>query len=329
MKSRNLGAGLGAVSTIGLGCMGMSEFYGPADKAQSLATLEYAIEKGITFFDTADTYGLGRNEKLLSSFLARHREQITLATKFGIVRDGPLADRRIDNTATYMANACEASLKRLGIETIDLYYAHRLNPDVPVEDTVGAMAELVKQGKVRGLGLSEVSPATLRRAHAIHPIAAVQSEYSLWTRDPEDGMLQTCKELGVAFVPYSPLGRGFLTGKIRSVDDMAADDFRRTSQPRFQGENLKKNLSVVDAITRLANSKGCTPAQLALAWVLAQGDHVIPIPGTRTERYIDENIAAESLSLTTEEISALDEIVLKGGVSGERYTAEGMRHVNI
>lgn len=328
MKSRNLGAGLGAVSAIGLGCMGMSEFYGPSDKAQSLATLEHALEKGITFFDTADTYGLGRNEELLSSFLARHRDQITLATKYGIVRDGPLADRRIDNTPAYMAKASEASLKRLGIEVIDLYYAHRLNPAVPVEETVGAMADLVTQGKVRGLGLSEVSAETLRRAHAIYPIAAVQSEYSLWTRDPEDGILATCKELGVAFVPYSPLGRGFLTGKIRSVDDMAADDFRRTSQPRFERENLQKNLPMVDALTALAESKGCTPAQLALAWVLKQGDHVIPIPGTRTERYVEENITAAALSLTDDDLSALDQIAPKGTTNGERYTVEGMQHVN-
>lgn len=328
MKSRDLGAGLGAVSAIGLGCMGMSEFYGPSDKAQSLATLEHALKKGITFFDTADTYGLGRNEELLSSFLAHHRDQITLATKFGIVRDGPLADRRIDTTPAYIAKASEASLKRLGIEVIDLYYAHRLNPTVPVEETVGAMADLVTQGKVRGLGLSEVSAETLRRAHAVHPIAAVQSEYSLWTRDPEDGILEVCKELGVAFVPYSPLGRGFLTGKIRSVDALAADDFRRTSQPRFGRENLQKNLAMVDALTALAESKGCTPAQLALAWVLAQGDHVIPIPGTRTKRYVDENIAAAALSLTADDLSALDQIAPKGTVSGERYTVEGMQHVN-
>lgn len=328
MKFRNLGARLGAVSAIGLGCMGMSEFYGPSDKTQSLATLEHALEKGITFFDTADTYGLGHNEELLNSFLARHRDQITLATKFGIVRDGPLADRRIDNTPAYIAKANEASLKRLGIDVIDLYYAHRLNPAVPVEETVGAMADLVTQGKVRGLGLSEVSAETLRRAHAVHPIAAVQSEYSLWTRDPEDGILETCKELGVAFVPYSPLGRGFLTGKIRSVDDMAADDFRRTSQPRFERANLQKNLAMVDTLTALAESKGCTPAQLALAWVLAQGDHVIPIPGTRTERYVDENIAAAALSLTADDLSALDQIAPKGTINGERYTVEGMQHVN-
>lgn len=329
MKSRNLGAGLGAVSTIGLGCMGMSEFYGPADRTQSLATLEYAFEKGITFFDTADTYGIGRNENLLRSFLAQHREQVTLATKFGIVRDGPLADRRIDNTPTYMANACEASLKRLGIEKIDLYYAHRLNPDVPVEDTVGAMAELVKQGKVRGLGLSEVSPDTLRRAHAVHPIAAVQSEYSLWSRDPENGILQTCKELGIAFIPYSPLGRGFLTGKIRSVETMALDDFRRTSQPRFEEVNLAKNLLMVDELTKLANIKGCTPAQLALAWILAQGDHIIPIPGTRTERYIDENIDAAMISMTEADLDILNQICAKYKVVGERYTPEGMSHLNL
>lgn len=329
MKTRNLGAELGAVSAIGLGCMGMSEFYGPTYRQQSLATLEYAFERGVTFFDTADTYGLGRNEELLSSFIGRHRNEVTLATKFGIVRDGPLEERRIDNTFTYMNRACELSLSRLGIETIDLYYAHRLNPNVPVEETIGGMAELVKQGKVRGLGLSEVSPETLRRAHAIHPIAAVQSEYSFWAREPEDGMLQTCKELGVAFVPYSPLGRGFLTGKIRSLDDIAADDFRRTSQPRFQGGNLQKNLSVVDSLTLLAKSKGCTPAQLALAWLLAQGDHVIPIPGTRTERYIDENIDAGSLFLTAEEISTLDKLTPKVAFSGDRYTIEGMKHVNI
>jgi len=328
MKYRNLGAGMGAVSTIGLGCMGMSEFYGTSDRAQSLQVLEHAFDKGVTFFDTADTYGLGHNERLLSSFLARHREQITIATKFGIVRDGPLTERRIDNTPSYIANACEASLKRMGIETIDLYYAHRLNPTVPVEDTVSMMSELVKQGKIRGLGLSEVSPETLRRAHAIHPIAAVQSEYSLWTRDPENGILQTCKELGVAFVPYSPLGRGFLTGKIRSIDGMAVDDFRRTSQPRFQNGNLQKNLSLLDTLIKFADLKGVTPAQLALAWVLEQGDHIIPIPGTRTEKYIDENLDAVLLSLTSDDLSTLNALTSKGMVSGDRYMEEGMRHVN-
>ena len=294
MLTRKLGRTGPVVSAIGLGCMGMSEFYGPHDDTESLDTLEYAFERGITFYDTADTYGLGHNEELLARFLARHRDQVVVATKFGIVRQQGQYARRIDTSPAYVMQACDNSLKRLGIDTIDLYYAHRLNPATPVEDTIGALSELVRANKIRAIGLSEVSSATLRRAHAVHPVTAVQSEYSLWTRDPEDGVLETCRELGVSFVPYSPLGRGFLTGTIRSVDSLAEDDFRRTLQPRLQGENLAKNLSLVDAVQAIATEKGCTPAQLALAWVLAQGEHIIPIPGTSITVGFGSRIAGES-----------------------------------
>ena len=329
MKTRMLGRAGQVVSAIGLGCMGMSEFYGPHDDTESLATLEYAFERGITFYDTADTYGLGHNEELLARFLARHREHVVIATKFGIVRQKGQYARRIDTSAAYVAQACEGSLRRLGIETIDLYYAHRLNPATPVEDTIGALSELVRAGKIRAIGLSEVSAATLRRAHAVHPITAVQSEYSLWTRDPEDGVLATCRELGVSFVPYSPLGRGFLTGTIRSVESLAEDDFRRTLQPRLQGENLAQNLKLVDAVQAMAAEKGYTAGQLALAWVLAQGDHIIPIPGTRRRKYIDENVGAIDVTLSAADLARLDRIAPRNAVAGERYTPEGMKGLNV
>ncbi len=328
MLTRKLGSSGPMVSAIGLGCMGMSEFYGPHDDTESLATLEYAFERGITFYDTADTYGLGHNEELLARLLARHRDHVVIATKFGIVRQKGQYARRIDTGPAYAAQACEASLRRLGIETIDLYYAHRLNPATPVEETIGALAELVRAGKIREIGLSEVSAATLRRAHAVHPITAVQSEYSLWTRDPEDGVLATCRELGVSFVPYSPLGRGFLTGAIRSVDSLAEDDFRRTLQPRLQGENLAQNLRLVDAVQAMADEKGCTAAQLALAWVLAQGDDIIPIPGTRRQKYIDQNIGALAVTLTAADLARLDRIAPRNAAAGERYTPEGMKGLN-
>ena len=329
MKTRMLGRAGQVVSAIGLGCMGMSEFYGPHDDTESLATLEYAFERGITFYDTADTYGLGHNEELLARFLARHREHVVIATKFGIVRQKGQYARRIDTSAAYVAQACEGSLRRLGIETIDLYYAHRLNPATPVEDTIGALSELVRAGKIRAIGLSEVSAATLRRAHAVHPITAVQSEYSLWTRDPEDGVLATCRELGVSFVPYSPLGRGFLTGTIRSVESLAEDDFRRTLQPRLQGENLAQNLKLVEAVQAMAAEKGYTAGQLALAWVLAQGDHIIPIPGTRRRKYIDENVGAIDVTLSAADLARLDRIAPRNAAAGERYTPEGMKGLNV
>jgi len=329
MKTRKLGSTGRMVSAIGLGCMGMSEFYGPHDDIESLATLEYAFERGVTFYDTADTYGLGHNEELLARFLAKHRDHVVIATKFGIVRQKGQYRRHIDTSAAYVAQACEASLRRLGIETIDLYYAHRLNPGTPVEETVGALSELVRAGKIRAIGLSEVSAATLRRAHAVHPITAVQSEYSLWTRDPEDAVLETCRELGVSFVPYSPLGRGFLTGAIRAVESLAEDDFRRTLQPRLQGENLAKNLNLVDAVQAMAAAKGCTAAQLALAWVLAQGDHIIPIPGTRRQKYVDQNIGALAVTLTESDLARLDRIAPRDVAAGERYSPEGMKGLNV
>jgi len=326
MEKRTLGSGI-AVSAIGLGCMGMSEFYGPTDDAQSLTTLERALELGVTHFDTADMYGSGHNERLLARFLAGKRERAVVATKFGIVRKPGEYARTIDTSPDYVRRACEESLTRLGVETIDLYYAHRLNRDVPVEDTVGAMADLVRAGKVRALGLCEVSAATLRRAHAVHPIAAVQSEYSLWTRDVEDAVLPACRELGVALVAYSPLGRGMLTGAITNPDQLAEGDFRRLS-PRFQGENLDANLRLVEDVRRLAAAKGCTPGQVALAWLLAQGPDVLPIPGTKRIKYLEENVAGAALRLTPEEVAALSAALPRGAAAGDRYPAEGMKGLN-
>ena len=328
MRKRKLGAAGPEVSEIGLGCMGMSEFYGDRNDEESLATLERALELGVDFLDTADMYGHGDNERLLGRFLESRRNQVVLATKFGIVRsdDGP--SRSINNTPDYIRSACDASLRRLGVDTIDLYYVHRIDPQVPIEETVGAMADLVSAGKVRALGLSEASATTLRRAHAVHPIAALQSEYSLWSRDPEGAILDTCRELGVAFVAYSPLGRGFLTGAITSTGQLAADDFRRIS-PRFQDDNLKANLSLLEAVRTMAAEKGCTPGQLALAWVLAQGDTVIPIPGTKRQRYLEENAAAADVALTAEDLAALDRAMPRGAASGERYHAAAMQTVNV
>lgn len=326
MKTRLLGKNGIAVSSLGLGCMGMSEFYGSSNDLESLATLEHAFRQGITFYDTADTYGLGHNEELLARFMAEHRKEIVIATKFGIVRNKNSYERRIDTSPDYVQKACDASLQRLKTDVIDLYYAHRLNPEIPVEDTIGAMARLVETGKIRAIGLSEVSPETLRRAHKEHPIAAVQSEYSLWTRDPEDGLLQTCLELGVSLVAYSPLGRGFLTGTIKSVDSLDKDDFRRSHQPRFQGENLDHNLKIVEAVESIAARKNCTPAQLALAWLLAQGENIIPIPGTRRQKYLDDNIGATKVELSKEDLA---ELAAFGEAAGERYTPEGMKGVNL
>nr|WP_275935455.1 aldo/keto reductase [Sandaracinus amylolyticus] len=324
MKTRTLGRSGLSVSALGLGCMGMSDFYAGRDDAESRATLEHALARGVTFFDTADMYGTGENEKLLGPFVQKHRDRVVLATKFGIVREPNDASvRGIDGSPAYVKKACDASLKRLGIETIDLYYLHRKDPRVPIEETVGAMAELVRAGKVRHLGLSEVGPKTLRAACAVHPIAALQSEYSLWTREPEDGTLAACRELGVGFVAYSPLGRGFLTGQIKRFEDLAADDYRRHS-PRFQGEAFAKNLELVAHVQALAAKKGCTAAQLALAWVLAQGEDVVPIPGTKRRKYLDENLGALDVTLTREELAEIERIAPKGVAAGERYPAAAM-----
>jgi len=321
METRTLGTSGLRVSALGLGCMGMSEFYGPGDEAESIATIHRALDLGCTFLDTADMYGPHRNEELVGRAIRGRREQVVVATKFGIIRD-PVTrmPSGISGRPEYVREACEGSLRRLGIETIDLYYQHRVDRSVPIEETVGAMATLVREGKVRHLGLSEAAPATLRRAAAVHPIAALQTEYSLWSRDPEDEILATCRELGVGFVPYSPLGRGFLTGQITRFEDLAPDDYRRMS-PRFQGDNFARNLALVERVRALAAAKDCTPAQLALAWVLAQGDGIVPIPGTKRRRYLEENLGALAVSLTRDELVRLDEISPRGAAAGERYPA--------
>ena len=323
MQTRTLGRNGPSVSALGLGCMGMSEFYGAHSDAESLATLQRALELGVTLFDTADMYGPYTNEELLGRALRGRRESAFIATKFGFVRspDKPEA-RVIDGRPAHVREACEGSLRRLGVEHIDLYYLHRADPQVPIEDTVGAMAQLVHAGKVRHLGLSEVSPQTLERAHRVHRITALQSEYSLWTRDPEEGVLETCERLGIGFVPYSPLGRGFLTGALRSPDDFAPDDYRREN-PRFQGENFTRNLALLDKVKALARTKGCTPAQLALAWVLAQGEHIVPIPGTRRVRNLQENLGALDVHLQDDELAAIDAVFPTAAAAGARY-AEGM-----
>lgn len=318
MQFRSLGRNGPRISALGLGCMGMSEFYGPRDEAESLATIRHALDRGVTFFDTADMYGAGHNEELVGRAI-RGRDGVMLATKFGIVRDaGNPHARGFDGRPEYVRAACEASLRRLGVETIDLYYQHRVDPQTPIEDTVGAMAELVRAGKVRFLGLSEAGADTIRRAHAIHPIAAVQMEYSLWTRDPEDEVLALCRALGISFVAYSPLGRGFLTGQLERPEDFAPDDYRRHS-PRFQGENFAKNLELVRQVEQFAARKGCTPAQLALAWVLAQGDDVVPIPGTKRRKYLDENLAALEVALSRADVAGLNAFFPPGAASGSRY----------
>jgi aryl-alcohol dehydrogenase-like predicted oxidoreductase len=329
MKNLALGASGLIASQIGLGCMGMSEFYGEADETESLRTLHRALEIGVSFWDTSDVYGPHTNEVLLSKVLKDRRKDITLATKFGIVRDPANPSvRGFDGSPEYCQKACEASLKRLGVDVIDLYYLHRIAPNTPIEETVGAMADLVKQGKVRYLGLSEASAQTLRRACAVHPISALQTEYSLWSRDVEAEILPTCRELGVGFVPYSPLSRGFLSGEIKSIDDFAANDFRRTS-PRFQGDNFQKNLDLVEKIKQLTTHKNCTPSQLALAWVLAQGEDMFPIPGTKRVKYIEENAAAADLQLTAEDLATIEQISPKGTAAGERYGEMGMKFVNL
>ena len=328
METRKLGAEGLTVPALGLGCMGMSEFYGASDERESLATLDHAIELGMNFLDTADMYGIGHNEELIGRAIRGRRDAVILATKFGNVRDrNDPTKRGISGRPAYVRSACDASLKRLGVDVIDLYYQHRVDPDTPIEETVGAMGELVATGKVRYLGLSEAASATIRRAHATHPISALQSEYSLWTRDPEDGVLETCRELGIGFVAYSPLGRGFLTGRIRRFEDLAEDDFRRQN-PRFQGENFQRNLDLVARIEEVAGEKRCTPAQLALAWLLAQGDDIVPIPGTRSRERLEENAGALTVSLSEREVRRIDEVAPPGAAAGTRYPEGGMKAVN-
>jgi len=327
MKKRILGNSNIEVSELGLGCMGMSEFYGPTDDEQSLDTLEHAFDIGVTLYDTADTYGIGHNEELLGRFARGKRDKLVLATKCGIVRQKGKYERSIDTSPAYIKSACEASLKRLETDVIDLFYLHRLNPNVQIEESVGALADLIADGKIKSYGLCEVSEKTLRRAHAVHPVSALQTEYSLWTRDPEQGILAVCRELNAAFVAYSPLGRGFLTGKLTDTKELAEGDFR-ASNPRFQDENLARNTRLLDSVKEIAAAHGCTAGQVALAWLLAQGRDIIPIPGTRRRKYLDENVAAADVELSQGDLATLDTAFGEGAVSGERYTVEGMKGVN-
>ena len=322
MKTRKLGSDL-TVSELGLGCMGMSEFYGSTDEAESIATIHRALELGVNFLDTADMYGMGANEHLVGKAIKGVRDRVILATKFGIQRGEDPAARGVNGKPEYVRQACDASLKRLNVDYIDLYYQHRVDPEVAIEDTIGAMADLVRQGKVRYLGLSEAAASTIKRAHAVHPIAALQSEYSLWTRDPEDEILPAIRELGIGFVPYSPMGRGFLSGQITSPNDFAADDYRQ-HLPRFQGENFYKNLELVDRVKAIAAQKNVTPGQLALAWLLAQGDDIAPIPGTKRRTYLEENVAAVEIKLTSEDLDRLDAITPKNSTAGDRYPQSSM-----
>jgi aryl-alcohol dehydrogenase-like predicted oxidoreductase len=325
MQKRCLGGRL-EVSALGLGCMGMSEFYGGRDEASGVATIARALDLGVTFLDTADMYGVGRNESLVGRAIRGRRDEVVLATKFGNVRGDDGSFRGVNGRPEYVRTACEASLRRLGVDVIDLYYQHRVDPDTPIEDTVGAMAELVREGKVRCLGLSEAGAATIRRAHAVHPITALQTEYSLWSREPEDAILPTVRELGIGFVPYSPLGRGFLTGRIRRIEDLDPDDYRRTS-PRFAGDNFARNLKLVDEIHAIAREKRCTPAQLALAWVLAQGPDIVPIPGTKHAAYLEENLGALDVHLDAADLARIDAVLPPGAAAGERYVPASMRFI--
>jgi aryl-alcohol dehydrogenase-like predicted oxidoreductase len=330
MNTRTLGRGSSAltVSTLGLGCMGMSEFYGVASDAESIATIHRALDLGATFLDTADMYGPFKNEELVGRAIRDRRDRVVLATKFGNVRGADGAFLGISGKPEYVLKACDASLRRLGVDHIDLYYQHRVDRSVPIEETVGAMAELVRAGKVRHLGLSEASPATIRRAHAVHPITALQTEYSLWSRDPEDEILPTVRALGIGFVAYSPLGRGFLTGRFKRFEELPADDFRRRS-PRFQGENFAKNLELVERVRAIAAEKGAPASQLALAWVLARGQDIVPIPGTTDRKHLEENVAAAAITLSADDLQRIDAVAPKGAAAGARYAEAGMANVNV
>jgi aryl-alcohol dehydrogenase-like predicted oxidoreductase len=328
MQYRRLGKSSLVVSAVGLGCMGMSEFYGDTDDRESIATIQHAIDRGVTLLDTADMYGSGRNEELVGRAIEKRRHEVIVASKFGNVRGPGGSFLGVNGRPEYVQQACEASLRRLRIPTIDLYYQHRVDTEVPIEETVGAMARLVEQGKVRWLGLSEAAPETIRRAYATHPIAALQTEYSLWSRDPEDEILAVCHELGIGFVAYSPLGRGFLTGQFQKFEDIPENDYRRHA-PRFQGENFEKNLKLVDRIKEIAAQKGCTPAQLALAWVLSRGENVVPIPGTKRRTYLDQNLVALEISISAAELLRIDEIAPLGVAAGARYAPSGMQRVNL
>ena len=327
MDQRHLGSEGLVVSELGLGCMGMSEFYGTDDEDESIATIRRAIELGVTFIDTADIYGPFTNEKLVGKAIAGRRERVVLATKFGNVRDEEGNFLGVNGKPDYVREACDASLSRLGVDHIDLYYQHRVDPDTPIEETWGAMKELVEAGKVRHLGISEAAPETIRRANAVHPITALQTEYSLWSRDVEDEILPTVRELGIGFVPYSPLGRGFLTGRIQSPEDFEEGDFRSNS-PRFQGENFQKNLELVERVREIASEKNVTPGQLALAWLLHQGEDIVPIPGTKRREYLEENAAASGIGLSGEDLSRIEEVAPAGAAAGERYDEAGMQTVN-
>jgi len=328
VAKRQLGRNGPEVSAIGLGCMGMSEFYGSSSEEESIATIHHALDSGVTFLDTADMYGVGKNEELVGRAIRDRRGEVFLATKFGNVR-GPAGEfLGVKGDPEYVRSACEASLRRLGVEVIDLYYQHRVDPSVPIEDTVGAMARLKEEGKIRFLGLSEAAPRTIRRAHSVHPITAVQTELSLWSRDAEAEVIPTVRELGIGYVAYSPLGRGFLTGQIKTPNDFAEDDFRKF-HPRFQGDNFEKNIQLVHEVEKLAEEKGCSTAQLALAWVLAQGDDIVPIPGTKHRKYLDENIGALDVKLTDEDLQRLDQILPPGAAAGLRYHERGMATVNL